>query len=688
MSVMCVYRCFPSCRKNGHVVRGFCGQALVVQFTVSREHGLAIERNPLMVVAEIHSTNVVGLGACQKQFKTPIAPDAIFSNLRCNNNINKNPLFSGGIDFIRHNKVTTLVQCSFNTLADSWNYGWPSNRWNTESHVVDIVLFGEVKDCPSYKLVNPEMLDQSIANNILFQEYYYPIGMFTSNEFTISCTKDAQHNAMQRAANKKENLYNRQEKQVNLDKKKRKLSDTSSCEADVRGSEGNAVSNASGLYLQYDNGVNRFINPALELNANSLETDHSRVIVGLTREGNTSGVGNTMQHLSCQQQHQLYILQQLEQRVLEGQLVMNLGLANDNACTKYEGGTAVEGMRCVANHSANTDSAQPTADLNGSAMEGANNSSCNVMPSCVAGSASSVSSIESKNSLNTLSANGDIRSSKIDAVDLDVTESLLLMSKSPAVDISSNDDKPSVVDLKQTQAQPVPSLGIRAAANDSGDLDDLLIIKPSSFSFEHKKRLERCKQDRPDKHDVLSLPLYGAHGSNANIGAGAHTKITPKNAKANVHHHFHYNMSPLSAEYHMGEIPASMDAVDPEIRPNLLTTDKPNLRPSHSGSDGELLQQQLLIIQKLQEKQQVELEKYKQLIYQNNPSYALAKPTAMKNDVNVNPVADNIDSSSIISKIPVDAVGTRNVGRSSVDHDDAEIQHFLPSVSNMLPKPL
>jgi hypothetical protein len=123
-----------------------------VQFVVLREVGDIIEKGgqgeDVMVAIEIRSSQVVGLSGCTSYIPKKI----ILNNLRCNNNMNKNPIFGGDIGVIKHlpdgsigpcgTKLSgeySLILASFNKEHDSWNYGWQSNRWNLEMHIVEVV---------------------------------------------------------------------------------------------------------------------------------------------------------------------------------------------------------------------------------------------------------------------------------------------------------------------------------------------------------------------------------------------------------------------------------------------------------------------------------------------------------------------------------------------------------------------
>ena len=183
-------------------VVGYCGQPIVAQFQVPKDIGIALATYRVLAVAEIHSTAVVGLSSCTQLVSRNVVSD----NIRSNNNVNKNPLFGGEIDFVRQQGADNyVVQVSFNKEADSWNYGWLSNRWNTELHVVEIILFGHMSDFYSTVLSistynanaaiaiaasiaegcnTSDSVDDDSASN------YVVLGSFKSTEFAICCTKD------------------------------------------------------------------------------------------------------------------------------------------------------------------------------------------------------------------------------------------------------------------------------------------------------------------------------------------------------------------------------------------------------------------------------------------------------------------------------------------------------------------
>ena len=250
-------RCFPSCRSSGHVVRGYCGQPIVTEFEVPHEIGVLIETQRMLVVAEIHSTNVAGLSSCTQLISAAI----ILDNVRVNNSTNKNPIFGGEVDRVEHIRPasgsdtgSTRLRVSFNKESQSWNYGWLSNRWNTESHVVEIILFGHVGD------FYPVMLRLAGSNSAaaaavalvtssgasvggrggsagLDEEErcsYAVLGSFQSSEFVICCTKDVSAGKEDRNArgHSEASRLKADKKRAVLEQRVRKLGDASRAAAE------------------------------------------------------------------------------------------------------------------------------------------------------------------------------------------------------------------------------------------------------------------------------------------------------------------------------------------------------------------------------------------------------------------------------------------------------------------------
>ena len=159
----------------------------------------SLEQYRIKAVAEIHSSSVVGLSSVT----TFIASNVITENLRNINDQTKNPIFEGEIEHVQYDRNTNLatIRMGFNKYCDSWNYGWQSNRWNTEAHVVEIILFGHVYDF--YSIFNKRSETNNRASlaiaayiasesNTKDTDEYVVLTSFCSNSFHICCTKDNQ----------------------------------------------------------------------------------------------------------------------------------------------------------------------------------------------------------------------------------------------------------------------------------------------------------------------------------------------------------------------------------------------------------------------------------------------------------------------------------------------------------------
>lgn len=155
-------RCFPSCKSTGHVERGFCGSHLTVQFRMQSPAALwFLEKRKLLFFAEIRRSMSQGISSSRDK----ISIDGLLNNSRHRNSKSKNPLFHGEVTVIDYDPDGVIVRVQFNREQLSWNYGWKSNRWNQDSHVVDIFCV---------------LCEEDVEPAIAFS--------FCSTEFCLSCT--------------------------------------------------------------------------------------------------------------------------------------------------------------------------------------------------------------------------------------------------------------------------------------------------------------------------------------------------------------------------------------------------------------------------------------------------------------------------------------------------------------------